>query len=183
MKPITALMFILALAACNRTVGEVYVPGVPQALSSVAGRGDMPVEISGTLFGMDQAAFDEAVTSAMQGRNYGPVFRYSTHPAEGSVENYKVRMLVGAPVSLSHIGLCEPAAVPAPVKPTVGEIKIVTAFCYKDTIQSGATSFHTPGSGPDSEEFRRMITAMLTTMFPPEDPFKDDGCGGNLVNC
>lgn len=183
MKPTIALFLILALAACNRTVGDVYVPGVPQALSNAAGRGDMPVEISGTLFGMDQAAFDEAVTSAMQGRNFGPVFRYSTRPAEGSVENYKVRMLVGAPAGLSHTGLCEPAVLPAPGGKPAGEIKIVTAFCYKNTVQSGATSFHTPGGGPDSEGFRRMINAMMTTMFPLEDPFKDGGCGNNLVNC
>lgn len=183
MKPTIALFFILALAACNRTIGEVYVPGVPQALSNVAGQGDMPVEISGTLFGMDQAAFDEAATTAMHGRNFGPVFRYTTRPAEGSVENYKVRMLVGAPVNMSHIGLCEPAVMPAPVSQDTGEIKILTAFCYKDTIQSGVTSFHTPGSGPDSKEFQRMINAMMTTMFPLKDPFKDDGCGARLVNC
>ncbi|MEQ9329067.1 MAG: hypothetical protein RJQ21_17435 [Rhodospirillales bacterium] len=183
MKPTIALFFILALAACNRTTGDVYVPGVPQALSNVAGQGDMPVEISGTLFGMDQAAFDAAATTAMRGRNFGPVFNYSTSPAEGSTENYKVRMLVGAPVNLSHIGLCEPAVMPAPVKQDAGETKIVTAFCYKDTVQSGATSFHTPGSGPESVEFQRMINAMLTTMFPLEDPFRDDGCGNNLVNC
>jgi hypothetical protein len=183
MKPIAALLLVLALAACNRTVGGVYVPGVPQALSNVAGLGDMPTEVSGTLFGMDQAAFDEMVTGTMRGGNYGPVFDYATDPTEGSSDVYKVRLLVGAPGGMSPDLLCKAAEMPLPVNGSGGEVKIVAGFCYRNTLQSGATSFHTPGSGPHSPEFRRMMNALLTTMFPLEDPFRDGGCGDNLLNC
>jgi hypothetical protein len=174
----------LLLAACNRTVGSVHEIGVPSSLSTVAGAGDMPVVISGNMFGMDQPAFDRLVTETMYGRNSGPLVTFTTSPKEGSTENYRVEMLFGAPQTKSYLQLCK-GPLPAATGETdsEGRVRVLAAYCYKDVVQSGAMSLHAAESSPDDEKFIGMIHAMMTTMFPLKDPYRQNDCGFARIDC
>ncbi|MEQ9198406.1 MAG: hypothetical protein RLN80_00365, partial [Rhodospirillales bacterium] len=114
MKVFAMLSCLLMLAGCNRSVGDVYQPGVPSAVGLVAGQCDMPVVISGRFYEMPQTEFDSLITDMMYGRNAGPLVRFTTSPKLGSTENYSVRMLFGAPDNFGHSMMCNPESVPSP---------------------------------------------------------------------
>ncbi|CAN0327077.1 unnamed protein product, partial [Chrysoparadoxa australica] len=156
----------------------------PSSLSTVAGAGDMPVAISGNLFGMDQPSFDRLVTETMYGRNAGPLVTFTTKPKEGSTENYRVEMLFGAPRTMSYLQLCK-GPLPAAIGETdsEGRVKVLAAYCYKDVVQSGAMSLHAVEAGAAGEGFTDMIHAMMTTMFPLKDPYRQNDCGLARIDC
>ncbi|MEQ8710883.1 MAG: hypothetical protein RIC36_18015 [Rhodospirillales bacterium] len=182
MKVFAMLSCLLMLAGCNRSVGDVYQPGVPSAVGLVAGQGDMPVVISGRFYEMPQTEFDSLITDMMYGRNAGPLVRFTTSPKPGSTENYSVRMLFGAPDNFGHSMMCNPESVPSP-EPLSSKMIVTAAFCYKDRMESGATGIFYPEDGTDRAGLKRLIHGMMTTMFPLFDPFSDGGCGGSIIDC
>ncbi len=182
MKAFVMLACLLVLAGCNRSVGDVYQPGVPSAVGLVAGQGDMPVVISGRFYEMPQPEFDNLITDMMYGKNAGPLVRFTTSPKPGSTENYSVRMLFGAPGTFSHHLMCSPETLPSP-EPLSSEMIVTAAFCYKDRMESGATGLFHPEDEPDRTALKRLIHGMMTTMFPLLDPFADGGCGTSIVDC
>lgn len=144
----------------------------------------MPVVISGNPYGTDRQAFDDLVTETMYGRNSGPLVTFTTKPAEGSTENYRVEMLFGAPQTMSYLQLCK-GPLPAPTGETDsdGRVKVLAAYCYKDVVQSGAMSLHAVEAGAAGEGFTGMIHAMMTTMFPLKDPYRQNDCGLARIDC
>lgn len=182
MKPFLMLVCLLALAGCNRSIGDVYQPGVPSAVGLVAGQGDMPVMISGRFFDMSQSEFDDLITGMMYGKNAGPLVRFTTSPKPGSTENYSVRMLFGAPDSFSHHLMCNAEGMPSP-EPLSSEMTVTAAFCYQNRMESGSTGIFYPGDETDHAGLNRLIHGMMTSMFPLFDPFTDGGCGSSVIDC
>ena len=182
MKRLSAILILLALAGCNRSVGDVYQSGVPEAVGYIAGQGDMPVAITGSFYDMPQAEFDALITDMMYGKNGGPLLKFTTTPKPGSTENYTVRLLFGAPDNISHLAMCDVERMPPPVE--LAETMTVTAaFCYKDRVESGSTGVFHPGKTVDHWALNQLIYRMMMTMFPMVDPLKYDGCGSSVINC
>src|SRR5690606_19560711 len=75
---------------------------------SYAGSGrDFATEIVGTPFpSVPQAAFEEAVTAAMQGAHFGPPAHFTTTPDDSARLTYRVRMLWNGPLSTNGGDLC-----------------------------------------------------------------------------
>lgn len=168
----------LALAGCDNLV-VVYDPIGDQgyydgALEYAASRGEVYAEIDGRPFAMPKGRFDTRVTDLMTGANFGPPVTFATRHSERTVKAYKVVMAFNASPALSADMLCADEREPFAAKPGGETLSLLSVFCQHERALSQATGVARNIRGADDPGFRRLVRAVMVSLFPINDGLDDD---------
>lgn len=135
MKPITlSFALLIMITACapggvrlsQQDISSTYNPG--EFARAAAGR-DTHVMIVGNLFGGALAAFETAVTDAMQGRHWGQPTNFTTAPGAEARPTYRVVLIFDPPKSFNAARQCREEALAVQTTPTGDEISLSGAYC------------------------------------------------------
>jgi hypothetical protein len=190
-KPANRLRFgvtvlsLVALAACADGTGVRSVQGPynagqdPQELLSYLSRGpDVRVAVLGNPTGSDDAAFGDAVTTAMnEQRDFGPQVNFTTRPVSEAGPNYRVVMAFAAPAWLGSnaaCGLGMDADTTVPYQVTHGSGALFAALCFKERPISYATVQVAGIGGAEDPRLRAAAMTATRQLFPLNDPEKRD---------
>ncbi len=139
-----------------------------------AGR-DLLVVIYGNPFDGGTAEFQNAVTGAMQGRNWGQRMNFTTTPGAGARTLYKVVLLFDPPVTLLAQRLCSETAEALAARPSRGEgISVLAAFCRGDKALTEIKGYTGSAPGHDDTAFRELVGQVTQALFPPDRRDDDD---------
>ncbi len=172
-----SVAFMLVLGGCLggaiKTVASQtssYSHGLFVYLTS--GR-DTLVVVRGNPFNMDQKAFANAVTDAMQGQHWGPKTHFTTGPSETARKDIRVVMLFHGPQTVLAHELCEAPEKFGSVNGGDG-LHLTAAFCSGSVAWTEVYAW--AGSVPDvnSPTFARLVAQTTRELFPIVDDILDD---------
>ena len=84
------------------------------------------------------------------------------------------------PVALAGGALCGDVAT-LPASRADGRLRLLTAFCADDYLESEVTSSMPRVGSPDAPAFGGMIGAVMRDLLPTHDPGEEDNC--NIKPC
>lgn len=179
---------VLAVGACTgvSTVGQQHPP-FRTAHSNYALNGrDAFVIIQGSGYGVDQAAFRQAVIDNMQRARGGLNTRFTTNPVNNYNSDYKVVMLFNGPVTAKADELCRRPDQYASVTPMASpETYVLAAFCRYDSALTEVSGRAAGVTSVTDARFASLIRQTVGDLFPPTDdrPQRDSdrsGGGGDI---
>lgn len=146
-------------------ISTAYNPG--EFAYAGAGR-DLRVVVVGNPFGGDQAAFDKAVTDAMQGQHWGQRTNFTSTPGPDARETYRVVLLFDPPIDFNGSHLCRRSATALPTQSSGGEIALFGAFCRGKRSLTEIKGQIDGAAGPDDPAFRALVGQVTNGLFPPD---------------
>jgi hypothetical protein len=155
-----------------------------QDVSAAGGAGQLLTQILGNPFNVDQAAFDQAVTDAMYGANFGPRTHFTTAP-EGSFKRlFYVRLGFGgsSPLSVNTICIIPPAP-PERNATANGSASLAAAFCQEGRVLTYLEASGSGYAGPDDPRFAAFIKNVTYNLFPPINPNNPNNRNGQAGGC
>jgi hypothetical protein len=170
---IALVALALLLAGCGRVGIIDYTrlePGYRQQQFAYAAAGrDLMTEVQGNPFAMPQAAFDAAVTEAMQGAHFGPATNFTTTPGETARPGYRVRLLFNGPAASTGAIVC--TGQPPGVSPSSegGNVRLLAAFCHNQYPLSYLSARIRGVTDAQDPAFRRFMRQVTTNLFPPQN--------------
>jgi hypothetical protein len=178
----------MSLAACasGGTVSRVNIATsyLPEELYVAAtGKHELRTIIVGEPFDMPKDKFDEVVLASLEGQNFGPRLNLSTDPKQ---EDPRKRQVVLA-FNLTNIqqvdNLCSGTAETAKPADT-GALTVTGVYCYGGggSYLTQATARASGVTGPDTEQFRRLMTQLAISLFPDDNPHRR-GDAESCLNC
>ena len=167
------LAAVLATTACaagnvrltQQDVTPTYSPG---EFAVVAAGRDLWVVVAGNPFGGDAAAFEAAVTDAMQGRHWGQQTNFTTTPGANANTRYRVVLLFGPPRALNGARLCRDAPSALPSESEGEEIVLFAAFCHGKRLRTQIKGRISSVAGPGDPDFRELVGQVTNGLFPPD---------------
>ena len=164
---------VLAVSACTTgvsTVGQQHPP-FRTAHSNYALNGrDAFVIIQGGGYGVDQAAFRQAVIDNMQRARGGLNTRFTTNPVNNYNSDYKVVMLFNGPVTAKADELCRRPDQYASVTPMAGpETHVLAVFCQYDSALTEVSGRAAGVTGVTDARFASLIRQTVSDLFPSSD--------------
>lgn len=183
-----AIISVVTLTACTSAVTvsrqNVAQNYLPEELYVVAtGQNQLRTTIIGQPFDIPRDAFEAAVLAGLEGKNFGPRLNLSTDPQQ---EDQRKRRVVLA-FNLVDIGqadkLCAGEGQTARVGDTGGLLSVTGVYCGGGgQYLTQATARAQGVAGPDSEQFRQLMTQLAIALFPDENPHRQDDDGPVLLN-
>ena len=175
----------LSLAACVAPItSPAYVSGsyTPQILNGAAAAGGLQTDIIGDPFGQSGAELSEVVlTSLAEGAAGAPAdLKFTLRPEDGPQKDYRVVVLFNAAPNAAPSSLCFNANQPQ-VEPD-GGVAVLAALCQGTTRQSSTRGWLAQASGADDPAFRRLMTQVALSIFPPPGTPFDSQTNGNDFN-
>ncbi len=178
LKPglVTAIAAVTLMAcAGGTTVSRVHIAQsyLPEELYVVAtGENELRTIIVGNPFDMPKDAFDRTVLASLKGQNFGPPLNLLTEPER---EDARKRQVVIA-FNLTHIKqadtLCSGSAETAKTADTGGRLTVTGVYCAGDHYLTQATARSDGVTGPNSEQFRAIMSQLAIALFPDENPHR-----------
>ena len=174
MVPVVAVMALTACAGATTVSRENIAHSyLPEELYVVAtGENELRTVIVGDPFDVPRDAFQSAVLAGLDGQNFGPRLNLSTDPKR---EDSRKRQVVIA-FNLTNIkqadALCAGAAETAKVANTNSGLTVTGVYCAGDHYLTQATARSAAVSGPDSVQFRRLMTQLAIALFPDDNPHR-----------
>lgn len=167
------LAAVFAVAACAagnvRLTQQEIAPSYSPGEFAYAGAGrDMRVVIVGNPFGGDTAAFEKAVTGAMQGQHWGQRTNFTTTPGASAQTRYRVVLLFDPPRALSGGRLCREAPSALPSESAGEGIVLFAAFCRGKRTRTEIKGRISSATGPDDPGFRELVGQVTNGLFPPD---------------
>jgi len=167
------LAAVLATTACaagnvrltQQDITPTYSPG---EFASVAAGRDMRVVIVGNPFGGDTAAFETAVTGAMQGRHWGQRTNFTTSPGASAHARYRVVLLFDPPRALNGSKLCREAPSALQSETKGEETVLFAAFCRGKRSRTQIKGQISRVAGPNDPAFRELVGQVTNGLFPPD---------------
>ena len=175
----------LGLAACSAPItSPAYVSGsyTPQILNGAAAAGGLQTEIVGDPFGQSGTALSDAVlTSLAEGANGAPAdLKFNLREAGTPQKDYRVVVLFNAAPNAAPSSLCFNANQPQ-VEPD-GGVAVLAALCEGTTRRSSTRGYLARAGSPDDPAFRRLMTQVALSIFPPPGAPFDSRTNGNDFN-
>lgn len=173
---VTAITAV-TLAACaggttvsRENVAQSYLP---EELYVVAtGENELRTVIVGEPFDMPKDAFERVVLASLKGQNFGPPLNLSTDPGR---EDARKRQVVLA-FNLTNIEqadvLCAGSANTTNVANTGGRLTVTGVYCAGGHYLTQATARSDGVPGPDSAQFRTLMSQLAIALFPDENPHR-----------
>lgn len=189
LNPVLLAAFaVVSLAACagGTTVSRVHIAQsyLPIELYVVAtGENELRTIIVGEPFDMPKDAFERVVLASLEGQNFGPPLNLSTDPEREDARKRQVVIAFNL-TNIKHADtLCSGSAETVKLADTVGRLTVTGVYCAGKLT---ATGVHSAGGhyltqatarsdgvpGPDSEQFRRLMTQLAIALFPAENPHR-----------
>lgn len=171
---------VLALAGCAAsgvsTVGQKH-PLYRTNHNNYALNGrDVFVIVQGGSYGVEQAAFRQAVLDNMQRYRAGMNTRFTATPQHNYNPDYKVVMLFNGPISVQAEDLCRrPEQFAATMPAASAETHVLAAFCRFDAPLTEVNGRAAGVTSVADARFSSLIQATMTDLFPTTDerPQKD----------
>jgi hypothetical protein len=136
--------------------------------ASVASSGEVRTVVVGDPFSVGREHFDQTVTDAMYGHNWGPPVKFTTKPSDKANPHYSVVMLFDVPPTYGGVQVCRDSAKAAGTHETAQSdqpIYVAAAYCLEDvplTYLAGVVARTTP----DDPAFRNYIGQVTSRLFP-----------------
>ncbi len=172
-----SVAFMLVLGGCSggavRSVSDhspAYDHGTFVYLTS--GR-DTLVVVRGNPFNMDQKAFANAVTDAMQGQHWGPRTHFTVGPSETARTDIRVVMLFHGSETVLGDELCASPERFGSVKDGNG-LHLTAAFCSGSLAWTEVYAWAGSVPGVNSPTFARLVAQTTRDLFPIVDDILDD---------
>jgi hypothetical protein len=174
-----SLSFALVAVLGGCTGGAVTTTANTSSLYSfgefvlASGGRDTIVVVRGNPFGMDQKAFEKAVTDAMQGQNSGPRTNFTTAPTENTKKEFRVVILFNGSQAVLADNLCK-----APEKygsrKGAKDLHVTATYCWEDESLTEVDGWAGALAGADSAAFARLIGQLTLDLFPVRNENWDD---------
>jgi len=171
----------VALAACTGGFGsgvsvsrsDVAPSYLPDDLYIVAtGENQLRTRIIGEPFDMPKTAFDSAVLASLEGQNFGPRLNLSTNPQREDARQRQVVIAFNLADVTRAERLCANGADTVAPARTGGALTVTGVYCAGGDggylTQATARSDHV--AGPDSPQFRFLMSQLAIALFPDENP-------------
>ena len=178
LKPVLLAAFAaVSLAACagGTTVSRVHIAQsyLPIELYVVAtGENELRTIIVGDPFDMPKDAFERVVLASLEGQNFGPPLNLSTDPEREDARKRQVVIAFNL-TNIKHADtLCSGSAETVKLADTVGRLTVTGVYCAGGLYLTQATARSDVVTGPDSEQFRRLMTQLAIALFPAENPHR-----------
>lgn len=186
LRPLAPLAVLLGLAACagQPTIPNNYVDQTwrPDYLNYTAGRGGMFTQVVGNPFDVPQELVDQAVTSSLENRGFGPQMPFFTVPPEDFRSPYRVVVMFNPSEGTSAARLCsEPYQ---PQNPRAGQVGVLAAFCLEGDRLTSVRGSVAGADGPEHPAFKRLMSQVALLLFPsrPGDVNANEGGGIRRAN-
>lgn len=158
-----------ALSACGTgqpSVGEtVRSQYDPSLMVYAASRGGIPVEISGEAFSATQESVDATVTDSLTRATGSYQVPFSTRPAAGTQDAYRVVMTLNPAKNAPTHRICQSNIDSTGV---AGEnVRVAAALCASDQAVTRVSGQVDGATSPDSDAFRNLVTQVGHGLFPP----------------
>ena len=134
---------------------------------------DTIVIVRGNPFGIDQKAFDKAVTDAMQGQNSGPRTNFTTEPTENTKKEFRVVILFNGSQAVLADNLCKAPEKYGSQKGAKG-LHVTATYCWEDESVSEVDGWAGAVASADSPVFARLIGQTTLELFPVTNDFDED---------
>ncbi len=160
--------FVLVLGGC---AGGVSIVADTSSLYSygkfvlASGGRDTIVVVRGNPVGMDQKAFEKAVTDAMQGQNPGPRTNFTTGPTENAKKEFKVVILFNGSQAVLADNLCKAPEKYGSRKGAKG-LHVLATYCWEDESLTEVNGWAGAVSGVDSAVFASLLAQTTLNLFP-----------------
>jgi len=196
-----ALSLLLAACSSGRSKGD---PGLVANIGSIywtyydtsytpisdisiaGGSGQLPTQVMGNPFDVDQEEFDKGVTDAMYAAHFGPPTHFTTEPTGSFKRMFYVRLAFGGTGAASINTICTEAPVPPSRNPHAnGSVSLSAAFCQSGEplsyLEAGGSGF----TGPRDPRFVAFMQQVTFNLFPPQNSTLRKGQPGNCnwPNC
>lgn len=188
LKPglVTAIAAV-TLAACAGGVtvsrDDVSTSYLPEELYVVGtGANELRTVVVGEPYDMPKGAFQAAVLTSLDGRNFGPRLNLSIDPKHEDARKRHV-VLAFNPTKISQTDeLCAGGALDtAKVAATGGSLTVTAVYCAGGHYLTQATASSNGVAGSDTAQFRELMTQLAIALFPPQNPHsrQDEPCTEN----
>ncbi len=135
---------------------------------------DTIVVVRGNPFGIDQKAFEKAVTDAMQGQNSGPRTNFTTGPTENAKKEFKVVILFNGSQTVLADNLCKAPEKYGSQKGAKG-LHVTATYCWEDESLTEVDGWAGAVAGADSAVFASLIAQTTLELFPVvNENWRDD---------
>ncbi|MDJ0609351.1 MAG: hypothetical protein QNJ67_10275 [Kiloniellales bacterium] len=145
----------------------------PSFQSNLARYGAVPTVIRGNPFAVDQAALDEAVTTALAGNYFGPDLTFESVP-RNTVAPYRLLIYFNPAPFVRPDKACFRGD--QPLQPGGDGVAVLMVICSSEYRVSSTIGYRGDVFRPDGPEFRDLMRTTLTTILPPQ---RFDINGGN----
>jgi hypothetical protein len=166
------------LAACGGVTQNyaVYPSYVGSAATYAAADRDLKLVVIGNPTALPQSTFENAVASAMQGRNGQRGTRFTTTPGEGWRKDYRVVVAFNAPIDATGPSYCRYAPPPPPISGAQA-VRVVFSFCDGERLLSEVAA-----STPQllsTVDLDRLMADNVYALMPPLSPEERQGPGND----
>ncbi|HTI88539.1 MAG TPA: hypothetical protein VL966_18210 [Alphaproteobacteria bacterium] len=190
-----ALTAIAALAACTSYPGVSVVQNYQTGFYSGseyafdAHKGEMPVAVTGSAFGLDPNQLADVTVRNMQGSDFSPHANFTAVPGTNTSRIYHYVMMWNGPEDVTAAQLCANPRLAQPSAPAAsagGEVVLRAGLCRYDKATNGVTASAANVTGPGDVKFRNVIeAAMLELTRPNQQDFFDrdkDSSDSNAIH-
>jgi hypothetical protein len=166
---VAALVLVAACAPGNVRLTQLDITPTysPNEFAYAAAGRDLQVVIVGNPFDGDQAAFEAAVTDAMQGRHWGQPTNFTTMPGAEARLTFRVVLIFNPRVGMNAARQCREEALAVQTVPTDDQIELSAAFCREDGVRTRIRGRVSRATGPEDVAFRELVGQVTNGLFPP----------------
>ncbi|MCZ6849026.1 MAG: hypothetical protein O7F75_09290 [Alphaproteobacteria bacterium] len=171
-----SFVFLLVLGGCAGGVSTVASTNTLYSFGEfvlASGGRDTIVVVRGNPFGIDQKAFEKAVTDAMQGQNSGPRTNFTTAPTENAKKEFRVVILFNGSQTVLADNLCKAPEKYGSRNGAKG-LHLTAAYCWEDESLTEVDGWAGAVAGADSPAFVSLIGQATLDLFPTRNENDND---------
>ena len=165
------------LSACEGVMTQAHHYGsdVINRFQYAGAERDFTTVIVGNPFSVPNETVERLVTDAMQDRHFGASTHFTTNPSDNARRMFRVVMMFDPPEALAGGALCGDVADLPRASRADGRLRLLTAFCADDYLESEVAASMPRVGSPDAPAFGGMIGAVMRDILPTRDP-GEEGC-------
>ena len=172
-----ALGGLAFLGACGAVISQAHHHGtnVPSRFQHASAGRDLTTVIVGNPFSVPKQTLERIVTDAMQEHYFGAVTHFTTTPGANARRKFRIVMMFDPPVGMAGDALCGKVADLPPARAD-GRLRLLTAFCAGDYLESEVAASIPRVGAPDAPKFNGLIGAAMRDLLPDRDPVEEPSC-------
>jgi hypothetical protein len=143
----------------------------PEEYAMDSSRGDIPVVVRGSAFGLDQAALENLVIQNMEGAEWGHHARLSPPAAASGTRIYSYVIMINGPSTVPPASLCSQPNQPSSAQAQAigpGELRVVADLCRYDKLANSATGLAIDVTGPTDPKVHELIARNVLEITKPD---------------
>jgi len=169
---VLAVLALLGLGGCDDiSIVEDQSTGLfsPEEYAHDAARGDIPVAVLGSAYGVSGERLARIVVEHMQGADWEPHARFTVAGEPTASRVYSYVLMFNGPLDVTSAALCAQAAHSAPMGEgaDASKVRVVAGLCRDNKVATGVTARAGNISGIGDERFHTLIVAIAQALTRP----------------